>query len=583
MRLINASTLEIVEFVGPNIPLYAVLSHTWGDDEVTFHDSQDISRAFLKGGFSKIQGACNQALRDKLGYVWVDTCCIDKSSSAELLEAINSMFAWYRDARICYVYLENTPDTAAQLNSEGKVDKDDPFRRSKWFTRGWTLQELLAPRDVVFFSMNWIRIGTKIDLKIPISQITGVEAKYLTGSRPIWLASVAKRMSWMSKRVTTRIEDIAYCMLGLFDISMPLVYGEGLRAFLRLQEEILKATDDQSIFCWEWNRSLVDDGWASILAPCPGVFETSGEFCPTAWDDDSDVVPYSITNAGLSIKLPSIQTVNPYFVCAVLQVRQEWVRGDWDADFPYLHQVCIPLEKGRIHRRLPFPARPFPLHMATAGREKNIYILSRTRSLETSRGYISTQAELATLFNVPNFEVGFLLTFKPEESGAHMAELCYCSSGGVFLERQSVLGFSFSGTSPAETFVAGIIKVSLLGAEVFMILLAIRLREGTNGTRSFNFYCQVIPRTLMSAVACGLELSEIVREAESSSGRIWQDIDFSSDGIWTAALGNMISYSSSRLDRRQVVRVVQVVGGDGHRSDALREDTDSCISLFGPV
>lgn len=176
MRLIKAYTLEIVEFIGACTPPYAILSHTWGDEEVTFQDSQDMSRAFLKGGFAKIQGACNQALRDRLEYVWVDTCCIDKTSSAELLEAINSMFAWYRDASLFYVYLADTPDTAARLNSEGKLDKDDPFHRSRWFTRGWTLQELLAPRNVVFFSMNWTRIGTKIDLKIPVSQVTGVEA-----------------------------------------------------------------------------------------------------------------------------------------------------------------------------------------------------------------------------------------------------------------------------------------------------------------------------------------------------------------------------------------------------------------------
>ena len=540
-----------------------------------------MSRASLKGGFAKIQGVCDQALRDELEYVWVDTNCIDKTSSAELSEAINSMFAWYRDASRCYVYLADTPETAARLSGDGKVDKDDPFRRSKWFTRGWTLQELLGPQNVVFFSVNWIQIGTKIELKTTLSQITGIEAKYLTGSIPIWLASVAKRMSWMSKRVTTRIEDIAYCMLGIFDINMPLLYGEGPRAFLRLQEEIVKATDDQSLFCWEWDRNIVTDDWASILAPCPAVFEYSGEFCPTAWDDNSDVVPYNVTNAGLSIKLPFIQTVNSNFVCGVLQVRQEWLRGNGDPDFPYSQQVCIPLEKGRIHRRLPFPRRPFPLHMAMAGTEKNVYIVSRTKSPESSRGYISTSDELLTLFSTPSFHVGFLLTLQPTENEPLMTEVCHCTPGMVFMERQSVLGVSFGRTNAAEPFAAGILNVTHLGLHMFMILLGIRLQEAANGTRSFKFYCQVVPqRVLMRAASFGLQLSDIVREVESSSMHIGDNVDFSSDGVGTVALGNMVHYSSSRNGHRQIVRVVHIVSGDMYKSDALREDTDSSISLF---
>jgi len=251
MRLINVNTLEIEEFVGTGfIPPYAILSHTWETEEVTFQDWRDMSRASTKGGYTKICLACHQAIKADLEYLWVDTNCIDKTSSAELSEAINSMFAWYRNAARCYVYLPDTPHTAARLNSKGQVDKDDPFHRSKWFTRGWTLQELLAPIDLVFFSSDWVRIGTtKIDLKTTLSQITGVEARFLTGILDLSLASVAKRMSWISKRATTRLEDIAYCMLGIFDINMPLLYGEGSRAFGRLQEEILKNNDNQSLFC----------------------------------------------------------------------------------------------------------------------------------------------------------------------------------------------------------------------------------------------------------------------------------------------------------------------------------------------
>lgn len=148
MRLINVRTLAIEQFFGSNIPPYAILSHTWGTKEVTFQDWQDISFASSKSGYAKILGACEQAKRSNLDHIWVDTNCIDKTSSAELSEAINSMWAWYRDASVCYAYLADAPDTAPQMDSNGMftVEFEDPFWQSKWFTRGWTLQELLAPR-----------------------------------------------------------------------------------------------------------------------------------------------------------------------------------------------------------------------------------------------------------------------------------------------------------------------------------------------------------------------------------------------------------------------------------------------------
>lgn len=168
--------------------------------------------------------------------------------------------------------------------------------------------------------MNWVQLGTKKHLKHVLHLITGINHNYLDGAQPVWQASVAERMSWMSKRLTTRVEDMAYCMLGIFEINMPLLYGEGSRAFLRLQEEILKVTDDQTIFCWEWNRSHVVDDWVSILAPCPAVFELSSNFYPSVIDDNAEVVPYSITNVGLSIKLPFIETADPNLVYGVLRL-----------------------------------------------------------------------------------------------------------------------------------------------------------------------------------------------------------------------------------------------------------------------
>ncbi|KAJ4326759.1 hypothetical protein N0V84_002880, partial [Fusarium piperis] len=257
MRLINAYTLAFEVFQGNKIPRYAILSHTWGEEEVTIQEWTDQTSLSNKSGFKKIVATCEQARRDGYDYAWVDTNCIDKSSSAELTEAINSMFAWYTEAGVCYAYLSDIPTFKPLSYAE-------EFRRSRWFKRGWTLQELLAPEEVVFYAADWSRIGTKASLVREIASASGISIKYLWPkprtaaiNQDDWAnsvnslvheASVAERMSWLSRRETTRIEDMAYCMLGLFGIHMPLVYGEGPRAFLRLQEEILKSSDDHSLF-----------------------------------------------------------------------------------------------------------------------------------------------------------------------------------------------------------------------------------------------------------------------------------------------------------------------------------------------
>lgn len=578
MRLINARTLKIEEFVGSRNLRYAILSHTWGDEEVTFQDWHNISEASQKTGFAKIQGACNQALVDNLEYVWVDTNCINKDSSAELSEAINSMFSWYQNAVVCYVYLADAPDDAARLNDEGRLGNDDPFLRCKWFMRGWTLQELLAPSRVVFFSVNWVLLGTKLELAIPLAQITGIPVPYITMSRPIWLASISRRMSWMSKRITTRIEDMAYAMLGIFDINMPLLYGEGNRAFVRLQEEIIKTTDDQTIFCWEWNPHHVPNGWASVLAPCPIVFEHSSELFPTHWDDDFGLVPYNLTNVGLSIKLQFVQTGNPNLGFGVLQVRHEWVRGDWDADFPYSQQLCIPVEKSRIYRRIPFPKRPFPIYMAAAGEARAMYLMSRERSPELSRGYISMEAELVALHSSPDFDYGFLLTFNLEDSQDITAELCHHTPGVAFIDNRSLLCFRFDEMHKGQTFAAGIIKVSQSDGVKCLALLALRKEAGE--TQRMNSYCQVLPDTYIAANVPGGWLAALVREAESCSEEIRHDIDFSSDGLVSLTLGNQTRYSYPRAGYRGFVRIVHVVSGDPRRGAALRESAECMDTLI---
>jgi len=197
-----------------------------------------------KAGYRKLQFCGEQAARDGLQYFWVDTCCIDKSNNAELSEAINSMFHWYRNAAKCYVYLSDVSGLAPNENENEKSSQllwEPAFRKSRWFTRGWTLQELIAPTSVEFFSEKGGRLGNKISLERYIHEMTGIPVKILRGGA-LSDFGIAERLSWAEKRETTRNEDKAYSLLGIFDVCMPLIYGEGRdRAFRRLREEIDKA------------------------------------------------------------------------------------------------------------------------------------------------------------------------------------------------------------------------------------------------------------------------------------------------------------------------------------------------------
>ncbi|CAD6587846.1 MAG: hypothetical protein ASARMPREDX12_003026 [Alectoria sarmentosa] len=290
MRLMNTSTLKLQEFIGSDIPNYAILSHTWEEGEFLFQNMADPEALHLPG-FAKISKFCERARSENLEFAWIDTCCIDKSSSAELSEAINSMYEWYRRASLCYVYLSDVSVLAQ--NDDEKAHMEKRFQDCRWFTRGWTLQELLAPKFVKFFDKNWVNFGSRRSLVPDLVSITGIDATHM--ERPHW-ASIATRMSWASSRKTTRVEDIAYSLLGLFEVNMPLLYGEGEKAFERLQHEILKASDDESIFAWR-NKSLVYSG---MLALSPADFSGSGGVGPKTISRRS---PTAMTNRGLRIDI----------------------------------------------------------------------------------------------------------------------------------------------------------------------------------------------------------------------------------------------------------------------------------------
>lgn len=239
LKLDDKNEFSLVEYVGNNIPPYAILSHTWGKDyeEVTFNDLRN-GGGKEKIGYRKLTFCAKQTTKDKLKCFWVDTCCIDKSSSAELSEAINSMFRWYRDAAKCYVYFTDI--------STGSAENSVVFHESRWFTRGWTLQELLAPTCVEFFSAEGDMLGNKLTHVQEVAKVTGISVEALMG-RALSDFSVKERMGWASNRQTTREEDKVYSLLGIFDIHMPLIYGEGYKkAFKRLEKEIEGDSKSQS-------------------------------------------------------------------------------------------------------------------------------------------------------------------------------------------------------------------------------------------------------------------------------------------------------------------------------------------------
>jgi hypothetical protein len=363
MRLLQSRTLSLHEFTDNEIPKYAILSHRWGREEVFFQDIQsgDAKAKAKKAGYSKIQHCGRQAAADGFAYFWVDTCCIDKSSSAELSEAINSMYRWYQQADTCYAYLSDVPA------DQDPTEYQSSFQNSEWFTRGWTLQELIAPRKVVFYGENWGRLGTKLSLCILISEITGVDFLILTGKEDLGNVSIARRMSWAAKRKTTRVEDIAYSLLGIFDVNMPLLYGEGEKAFIRLQGEIMRDSDDHSLFAWKDDNAHLSH--RGLLASSPIQFKHSGDFRPYRdWDISS---PYSLTNLGLSIQLFIIPSQDdPEILIATLNCQ---CGGDF-ARQPAIYLECISNKGSQFARIKPNEIAMMKPGSKSKGELKTIYI-----------------------------------------------------------------------------------------------------------------------------------------------------------------------------------------------------------------
>ena len=344
MWLINTSSLDLEEFFGSDTPKYAILSHTWEEaEEVSFQEFVSRSAA-SKQGWSKIRKTCAKAARHGFKYAWIDTCCIDKRSSAELTESINSMFKWYQDAEVCYVYL---PDIPVDIPA---VDAMEKLKDCRWFRRGWTLQELIAPRDIRFYDQNWKLLGTKKDSADLISTITGIKVPVLRLEKSPNKFSISTRMSWAANRKTKRVEDMAYCLLGIFDVSMPMLYGEGTRAFGRLQEEIIKRSNDMTIFAWTQPEDQQEDASGALFAPSPAFFAQSGDI--NSFGRRYMDLDFVLTNKGLRIDkcvdvhevTPKSATSKPHATGFVMPLGYRKISGT--ADYPAKeHDIYLNLWK----------------------------------------------------------------------------------------------------------------------------------------------------------------------------------------------------------------------------------------------
>ncbi|KAF9701699.1 hypothetical protein EKO04_000973 [Ascochyta lentis] len=305
IRLINTKTRKLCQFEDDaEIPKYAILSHTWGDAEVSFrefgslsskNDSSRQARIKSKAGYLKIERACREATRDKIDWVWVDTCCIDQGSSTELSEAINSFFKRYREAHVCFAYLDDVLARKSDTETDMSRMNKKGLGEARWFTRGWTLQELIAPRKVEFFDMDWKFLGTRRSLRKVLATITKINESVLAGKAMDQIC-IARRMRWAAGRQTKREEDVAYSLLGIFGVTMSIIYGEGKKsAFRRLQRQIVDANGDQTLFAWQPRGALkmsdrtppvrMDDNEGLDLFasdPAEFVFNKADQIVPTA-------------------------------------------------------------------------------------------------------------------------------------------------------------------------------------------------------------------------------------------------------------------------------------------------------------
>ena len=336
---------KVLEFSDDEATEYAILSHRWTSQEVDYAEivklakkpAEERNEIRQRDGYRKILQSCEEAQKDGYEWLWVDTCCIDKRSSVELSEAINSMYRWYENAKVCYAYLHDVPGSSFPTPRE-----DEGYHefngRPEWFSRGWTLQELIAPSDVQFLNKNWQRIGDKRSLAPTLRNITGIPEHILIDGLDRKRPCVAQIMSWAAWRRTTRVEDRAYSLMGLLDVNMPMLYGEGKKAFRRLQLEIIRASNDQSIFAWYSQEG--EPG--SILADDPSDFQNCGEMELMGHDEFIEFLKEDVPEE----ELDSIEERLGSFPVTNRGI-QIWLLLRPDAHFRTLFHAQLPCRHGR--------------------------------------------------------------------------------------------------------------------------------------------------------------------------------------------------------------------------------------------
>ena len=410
MRFLDIKSYEIKQFtriskIEEALGQCAIISHRWGEFELSFQKYEKQMKEQVKEpnsyrdqferpgktspaseaeseGFLKTARACLKAcgesdrseadlfgLPKDLKYIWMDTCCIDKQDSQEFQEAINSMFRWYSGAKVCYAYL---PDVSMEEEGEHgyqacEIDKVTEkiiqprigsFESSDWFTRGWTLQELLAPTEMYFFDRYWRCLGSKKTLFTRIQETTNIDAQYLDGD--ISKACVATKMSWLARRETSVIEDMAYCMFGIFEINTYIRYSEKEVAFVRLQEEIIRQKpSDESIFAWKLRRKPSDESisawkrreivYGGLLAPWPSCFLGSENLTIDSWKSMRRK-PYTVANGSIEFqapnKLPENGNAQEWMaIAAAMRIHYTLKLNCWMPGRSTFNTISIPLRK----------------------------------------------------------------------------------------------------------------------------------------------------------------------------------------------------------------------------------------------
>ncbi len=288
--LLNTARAELSYFESL-APPYAAFSHVWNNTGMmSFQEVEKLQIECTETGAtprdlvsSTLQCACMLAESDGYEWIWMDCCCIDRSSSAELSETINRMYDIYAGAAVCYAYMRDVSTMGGEAYSSGDMESplssQSSFAQSTWHRCVWSLQALLAPRLVVFVSNTWNVLGTKIDYATALETITGIPASVLRSEQPVSEICVGRRLSWAAKRRATRVEDEAYCLLGIMGVTMPIIYGEGRRAFKRLQEAIMMRSPDTTLFAWgnvytspRVHRCVDHAEYSFLFAAQPGLF-----------------------------------------------------------------------------------------------------------------------------------------------------------------------------------------------------------------------------------------------------------------------------------------------------------------------